>query len=257
MAGITINEVPKIHVSLPTEEHHPIVFQETNFQIPLSLNGTFSYFTTSKQSIKDLEEPDDVYALTPTIWNAHSETYVIHEESMLDWEGYMRNERNNGKTVVLENIPSDETMISSLVLCEKEEELISSNFVNDQDEDTSTVQGFEDEMQLYQDMKLRTEHGQFAMNVGTTSILDQVYLDDDDSQGSNDDEENLIDDPEDDFELMELEDDKNEALLDNLMASTAQVGKSRGVDSKHLSMIWRISHEDAKKTIDVTTQASV
>ena len=133
-------------------------------------------------------------------------------------------------------------MISSLVICEKEEELISSNSFNDQDEDTSTVKGFEDEMQLYQAMKLRTEHGQFAMNVGATSMLDQAYLDDDDSQVSNDDEENPMDDPEDDFELMELEDDKNEALLDNLMASTTQAGKTRGVDPKHLSKIWRISH---------------
>ena len=29
--GITINEVPKIHVTSPTEEHHAITFQETNF----------------------------------------------------------------------------------------------------------------------------------------------------------------------------------------------------------------------------------
>ena len=29
--GITINEVPKIHVSSPTEDHHSIMFQETNF----------------------------------------------------------------------------------------------------------------------------------------------------------------------------------------------------------------------------------
>ena len=47
----------------------------------------------------------------------------------------------------MEDIPSDQTMISSLALCYKEEMLISSNFV-DQDEDTSTVKGFEDEMQL-------------------------------------------------------------------------------------------------------------
>ena len=33
---------------------------------------------------------------------------------------------------------------------------------------------------------------------------------------------------------MELEDDKNEALLDNLIASTAQAGKPREVDPKHL-----------------------
>ena len=106
----------------------------------------------------------------------------MNEESMLDWEAHMRNERDHEKRVVLEEIPSDETMISSLALCEKD-------LVYDQDEDTSNVQGFEDEMQLYQAMKLRTEHRQFAMNIGATSILDQAYLDDDDSQASNDDDD--------------------------------------------------------------------
>ena len=56
---------------------------------------------------------------------------------------------------------------------------------------------------------------------------------------------------------MELDDDTNEALIDTFMASTAQAGKSRGVDPKHLSKIWRISHEDAQRTIDVTTQTSI
>ena len=144
----------------------------------------------SKPSTKDLEEPDDVYVLTPTTWNPHSDAYVINEESMLDWEGHMKNARDHERRVVLKESPSDETMISSLALCAKEEKIISSNFVNDQDdqnEDTSTVQGFEDEIQLYQAMKMRTEHGQFAMNIGATNILDQAYLDNDDhdSQASN------------------------------------------------------------------------
>ena len=110
--------------------------------IPLSLHGTFSYFPTSKPSVKELEEPEDVYVLTPTIWNPHSDAYVINEDSMLDWVGNMRNERDHEKRMVLEDTPSDDTMISSLALCEKEEMLTSSNFV-DQDEDTSTAQGFE------------------------------------------------------------------------------------------------------------------
>ena len=252
--GITINEVPKIHVNSPTEEHHTITFQETNFRIPLSLHGTFSYFPTSKPSIQDLEEPDDVYVLTPTIWNPHSDAYVINEESMLDWEGNMIHEKDHEKRVVLEDIPSDDTMISSLALCDKEQIFISSNFV-DQDEDTSTVHGFENENQLYQALKMRNEHGQFAMNIGATSIFDQIYLDDDDSQDTSDDDDTSMDDSEDDFDPMELDDDTNEVLLDNLMASTA--GKSRGVDPKHLSKIWRISHDGAQRTIDVTTQMSI
>ena len=84
-AGIQINEVPKIHVTSSTEEHHAIIFQGTNLRIPLTLQGTFSYFPTSKTTIQELEEPEDVYVLTPTTWNPHSDAYVINEESMLDW----------------------------------------------------------------------------------------------------------------------------------------------------------------------------
>ena len=254
--GITINEVPNIHATSPTEEHHAITFQETNFRTPLSLHCTFSYFPTSKPSIQELEEPEDVYVLTPAAWNPHSDAYVINEESMLDWEGNMRHEEDHEKRVVLGDIPSDDTMISSLALCDKEEMVISSHFV-DQDEDINTAHGFEDENQLYQALNMRNEHGQFAMNIDATSIFDQVYLDDDDSQDTSDDDDTSLDNSEDDFDPMELDDDTNEVLLDNLMASTAQAGKSRGVDPKHLSKIWRISHEDAQRTIDVTTQTSI
>ena len=170
--GIHINEFPKIHVTSSTEEHNAITFQETNFRIPLALHGTFSYFPTSKPSTQELEEPEDVYVLTPTTWNPHSDAYVINEESMLDWEGNMKHEKEHEKRVVLEDIPSDDTMISSLALCENEQMAVSSYFVY-QDEDINATYGFEDEHQLYQALNMRNEHGQFAMNIGTTSIFDQ------------------------------------------------------------------------------------
>ena len=95
------------------------------------------------------------------------------------------------------------------------------------------------------------------MSIGATSILDHPYLDDDDdSQDSSDEDDISHDDSDDEFDLKELDDDTNEALLDNFMASTAQAGKTRGVDPKNLAKIWRISHEDAQRTIDVTTQMS-
>ena len=168
----------------------------------------------------------------------------------------MKHERNHEKRVVLEDIPSDDTMISSLALCEKEQMALSSYFV-DQDEDINATYGFEDEHQLYQALNMRNKHGQFAMSIGATSILDQPYWDDDDdSQDSSDEDDTSQDDSDDDFDPQELDDDTNEALLDNFMSSTAQAGKTIGVDPKHLSKIWRISHEDAQRTIDVTTQTS-
>ena len=78
----------------------------------------------------------------------------------------------------------------------------------------------------------------------------------DDSKDSSEEDDISHDDPDDEFDLKELDDDTNEVLLDNFMASTAQAGKTRGVDPKHLAKIWRISHEDAQRTIDVTTQTS-
>ena len=168
----------------------------------------------------------------------------------------MKHEKDHEKRVVLEDIPSDDTMISSFALCDKEQMAVSSYFI-DQDEDINATYGFEDEHQLYQALNMQNEHGQFAMNIGATSIMDQPYLDDDeDSQGSSDEDDTSQDDSDDDFDLTELDDDTNEELLDNFMASTAQAGKTGRVDPKHLSKIWRISHEDAQRTIDVTTQMS-
>ena len=81
------------------------------------------------------------------------------------------------------------------------------------------------------------EHGQFAINIGATSIFDQAYLDNDDSQDSSDDDDTTQDNSDDDFDQIESENDTNEVLLDNVMASTPQAGKSRGVDPQHLSKI--------------------
>ena len=62
----------------------------------------------------------------------------INEESMLDWEGNKKHEKEQEKRVVLEKIPSDDTMISSLALCEKEQMVVTSHFV-DQDEHSKWI----------------------------------------------------------------------------------------------------------------------
>ena len=146
--------------------------------------------------------------------------------------------RDHEKRVVLLDIPSDDTMILSLALCEKKQMAISSYFV-DQDEDINATYGFEDEHQLHHALNMRNKHRQFVMSIGAMNILDQPYLDDDDdSQDSSDEDDTSQDDSDDDLDPLELDDDTNEALLDNFMASTAQAGKPRGVDPKHLSKIW-------------------
>ena len=65
-AGVTVSTTPKIQVSQPSVEDHSIFFPETGFRIPLSLEGVFSYFPTSKPMQDDLEHSDNIYMLTPT-----------------------------------------------------------------------------------------------------------------------------------------------------------------------------------------------
>ena len=82
---VTINDVPKIHKEDPTVDDHVITFVKMGFQIPLSLWGMFSYFRTSEPTHDDLLNPNEVYILSPTTWNPHSDAYSTNEESMLDW----------------------------------------------------------------------------------------------------------------------------------------------------------------------------
>ena len=93
-AGVQVNETPKIHMTHPTEDDHAIVFPETGFRIHLLLWGTFSYFHTSKPTEGELEDPLDVYLLTPTKWNPHSDAYAANEESIVDWEGNIKQRKD-------------------------------------------------------------------------------------------------------------------------------------------------------------------
>lgn len=274
-AGVRVNEVPKIQVQDPSEDDHSICFPESGFRIPLSLWGVFSYFPTSKPSKDDLVEPTDVYLLTPTQWNPHSDSYARNEASMLDWEGNMTMKKDREARVVIDDLPDDEVMVSSMMVSRLENDAIDAAFASDGDASDkphpqyqpippqadevasvlADVSSVLNDQTMYQKMKDRAERGSFGMKIGSTNATSEVFVetvtDDDDS-----DSETNVSMTDIDFEKIgdweyELED------LDAFMASATSAGKATGVDAEHLSKIWRISWDDAKRTIDVTTQNSV
>ena len=51
--------------------------------------------------------------------------------------------------------------------------------------------------------------------------------------------------------IQELGDEED---MDDFFASGVHGGSEVGIDAKHLSKVWHISYEDAKQTIDATTQ---
>jgi hypothetical protein len=279
-AGITVSDVPKIHVADPTEDDHAITFPDTGFRIPLSLWGVFSYFPTSKPCHDDLVEPEDVYLLTPTHWNPHSDHYARNEEAMLDWEGNMTPKKDREQRLVLEELPDDGALVSSLVVGHRENVAIDATFDGDRDERPQPqyqsvpehidevgsilagVSNVLNDQTLYAKLKERADLGTFSMNVGSTnsdpSVFVETVTDDDDSgDEGNATEEHDHDgynadsqDVDDDWEL-NIED------LDAFMVSATSAGKSTSIDPEHLSKVWRISWDDAKRTIDVTSQHTI
>ena len=274
--GITVNEVPKIQVTDPTQDDHAILFPETGFRIPLSLWGVFSYFPTSKPTRADLVDPTDVYLITPTRWNPHSDVYARNEELMLDWEGNLTLKRDREARMVLEEIPEDGAMVSSMFVSRIEDEAVDVAFADDKenelskpmyrsipksaDEVASVLTGVSTTLNdetMCALMEERAERGRFEMNIGSTNATSEVYVetvtedDESDDESSDDEDESLPSRDDDENWDYELED------LDAFMASAASAGKAKGVDAEHLSKIWRISWDDAKRTIDVTSQNSV
>ena len=90
----------------------------------------------------------------------------------------------------------------------------------------------------------RTNLGSDAINIVATNCYNEDYLD------NNDDELPITSDTvQDAMDGLGNEDDMNAFFL-----SGVHSGPEVGVDARHLSKVWQISYEDAKRTIDATTQ---
>jgi len=70
-AGVTVNDVLKIHCGDTSTDDHPITLPKYDIKIPLKLMGVFSYFPTTKPSMDFLESTKEEYDLTPIRWDPH------------------------------------------------------------------------------------------------------------------------------------------------------------------------------------------
>jgi hypothetical protein len=124
-AGIRVTDTPKIQTIEPTEEDHSIYFPETDFRIPLSLWGIFSYLVTSKPTALQMMESEDVYLLTPSRMNPHCDSYATNEENMLDWEGSMI-QRKDRVQILLSDIQEDVAMAASVQVSSAETKAVDN-----------------------------------------------------------------------------------------------------------------------------------
>ena len=266
--GVTVNDVPKIHKEDPTVDAHAITFMETGFRIPLLLWGIFSYFPTSKPTHDDLLNPTEVYILSPATWNPHSDAYSTNEESMLDWEGNMQQKKDCQHWIILDNVEDDLNMVASLQITQLEQEVIDAHLVEDEEhyegmtmttilraaDNVSSTLGSISNTLLVHDLSWymceRERDGHFAASIGSTNSIVSQYIsdskpDDDDSSSADDDM------------TFDLDSEGVQEQVEEFLSHVTNASRPRGVTPKHLSKVWRISTEDARRTIETTTQTSV
>ena len=256
--GTIVNECAKIHREDPTREDHAIIFKGYNLRIPLWLHGIFSYFVTRKpdiESVVDADKPSicatEIYTLTPTKWNPHTDAYALNEESIVDWEGNIREKGHCNVKIVLDEIGDkyqNQYKISAMEALHMDKVLQSHSQCNNNNifktSELSMISSALCPYLLSSMIEARTDLGSDAINIGATNCYNGDYLD------NGDDEIPMtIDMFQDVMNGLGIEED-----MDAFFVSSVHSGPEVGVDARHLLKVWRISYEDAKHTIDATTQ---
>ena len=250
-AGLVVNDVPRIHTDVKdlTDETHCIVSKEgeggAELKIPMTLDGIFSCFPTRKLTKDEIEACEYIpnVALCPDseTWDPYDPTFSNQEESMIDYKGNVivqeqkRRKLLDDREVSHINVSVEryEAAISSIVARNHEDpsDSCASEACNPQEgyedfiRDDDVLKAAVAEMSVCYDDDLfckavteRVKHSKIAMEAGD----------------------------------VRLEDITSDVDVCQIFATQAE--KPKGVSPEHLSKVWRITHDDAKRTIGVTTQ---
>ena len=266
--GIAVRDTPKIQLKHPTEDDHAITFPDDGFRIPLSLWGIFSFFPTRKPTEQEADEIEDVYCLTPSMWNPHSDVYARNEENMLDWEGHMIDVKYR-KKILLNTIEDDPALASSLQVSSAEATLVDSVFSDPPALNASSdlkgrnsTEVMSDDTIFARALQARSELSEFCMSVGATVSANQsnyIFEDDKTTEDAESADEDVDEDDEwfnETVQNIVTEGLSGELDLDAIMSASATHARPRkSVDAEHLSKIWKIDLDTAQRTLDVTTQS--
>jgi len=260
-AGVVLNDTPKIHVKDPTVDDHAIMFPADDFRIPLKLYGIFSYFPTFVPTQQQVQESTEVYIITPEHkWNPHDQSYSHNEDSMLDWEGNIKDPRDRD-TIMISDIPTDPMIASVSSISDAESRFIQNMYSSIDAVEPVAFSSLEvsviyDDDRLSKALSELTFDDSYKASVGSTIAYEGDFLFDG-FDGNARVPHELINDSQDEYERVRhsLDNDKN-FDLDSYMAAAAHARPSRNVTAERLSKVWRIDLETAKRTIDITTQNS-
>ena len=248
--GIMVNACAKIHCEDPTRHDHAIIFKGYDLCIPLKLHGVFSYFVTKKPHVElalDMNEPSiyakEIYTLTPTKWNPHTDVYALNEESIIDWEGNIKEKGRSNVKIGLDEIGDEyqsQYEVSTIKALHMDKVIQSRSQCNDINtfkvNELSMISSVLCPYRLTSMVEARTNLGTDAINIGATNCYNGDYLDND-----HDKLPITSDMVHDTIDGLGNEDD-----MHGFFSSGVHGGMEVGVDARHLSKVCRISYEDAK-----------
>jgi hypothetical protein len=155
----------------------------------------------------------------------------------MDWEGNVKPPRDREVRIVLDDVPEDEAIMSSLWVSPSEGAHIDVLMSND----PVTEEPITDEVYTFAEaLSRKAEESNFKMSIGSTYAPDLTLL------AVTSDDEWSDDQSEEPEESEEDQWDDMEDVIDSARFAS-------GVSPEHLSKIWRISHEEAQRTLENTS----
>ena len=250
-AGLVVNDVPKIHCGNEvTRESHCIISVKPSLRIPLHLDGVFSCFKTRALTTHEQTTCDEFeyIKLSPAgVWDPHDDTYASNENSFFDWKGELVYPSPKRRKIIDErdyvNISVTEARFEKAI-----DEMAMNNdvaYVTDDESQTSNPQdGPSDMFNMDQDDPIR------ANICDLSALFDEAYL------------QELLDDHVAESKIgmaigsmnaANPQDDTTCTLFEPT-ASATHVERPKGVNKEVLMKVWRIPEDEARRTLQVTTQ---
>jgi hypothetical protein len=269
-AGLKVNELPKIQSREPGPSTHTIFDPGTKLRIHLGLHGIFSYFNCRRLTMDEMKN----WRLMPTIhatpqgnsWNPHNKAFAEEEAEFVDCDGNLMYRKPTGRPIHLieEDDINGSRQASHLWATPMSVEQYSEQIEDSYAQVSTLMMHPDDEGDWLHRRALALRHDPMARAVASTcgTLVEEDLADALDEldistaygiAGGNVSRVGV-----EDYEFFRDEDFLDS--LDNAIQDAANIfgtvasGKPGGISPERLSKIWKISPEDAQRTIEQTTQ---
>ena len=233
-----------------TQDSHCVVTKgDVEIRIPLKLKGIFSYFPTRALTADEIDACEEMEAicLTPgaRVWDPNDDSWAEAESRHIDHEGNSVMPKPNKRRRLIEDDVTDVgsaigEWITPEVSAQQWENAIDANINAHDMADYNQRESF---WNLDQDDPIRAQVCDLTGILDTDQLLSSM-------------EDGLVD-----SELvmaagctLPTEEDMGDSLFLGAEASATEATRFNTFTKEHLAKVWRLNEDEARRTLEVTTQ---